>query len=85
MSSSLEFSIINGFEKVIAKRVRPKVRSHESPTPAPAHSDVFSQLEKQVAEIMDGTIRDVLEELTRLRPSTGGLMNRLIQAKPSIG
>ena len=34
--------------------------------PAPASSVRFSQLEKQMAEIRDGTIRDVLEKLQRL-------------------
>ena len=33
--------------------------------PAPASRDRLSQLEKQMAEIRDGTIRDVLEKLLR--------------------
>ena len=34
--------------------------------PAPASSDWVSQLEKQMTEIRDGTIRDMLEKLRRL-------------------
>ena len=35
-------------------------------TPAPAYSDRLSQLEKDMAEIRDGTIKEVLEKLRRL-------------------
>ena len=34
--------------------------------PAPAYSDRLSQLEKDMAEIRDGTIKEVLEKLRRL-------------------
>ena len=44
----------------------PKSGATNSPAPAPAPSDRFLQLEKQVAEIRDGIIKDVLEKLRRL-------------------
>ena len=44
----------------------PKSGTTNPPTPAPTHSDRFLQLEGQIAETRDGTIRDVLEELRRL-------------------
>ena len=34
--------------------------------PAPASSDMLSQLDKQTAEIRDGAIKDVLDKLRRL-------------------
>ena len=42
---------------------RPKSGTTKPQAPAPAFSDRFSQLEKDVAEIRDGTIKEVLEKL----------------------
>ena len=44
----------------------PKSGATNDPAPAPATSDKFSQLKKQVAEIRGSTTRDVLEKLRRL-------------------
>ena len=44
----------------------PKAGATSSEVRAPAYSDRLSQLEKDVAEIRDGTIKAVLEKLRRL-------------------
>ena len=44
----------------------PKSGATNPQAPAAVSSDRFSQLEKLVAEIRDGTIRNVLEKLRRL-------------------
>ena len=44
----------------------PKSGATSPQAPAPAHSDRLSQLEKDMAEIRDGTIKEVLEKLRRL-------------------
>ena len=44
----------------------PKSGATNPPAPAPVHSRRFLQLKNQIAEIRDGAIRDVLEELRRL-------------------
>ena len=44
----------------------PKSGTTNPQTPAPAHSDRLSQLEKDMAEIRDGTINEVLEKLRLL-------------------
>ena len=64
-SSSQEFSNSNGCKKVTAG-VGSKGRSHEPQARASAYSDRLSQLEKGMAEIKDGTIKEVLEKLRLL-------------------
>ena len=54
----------------------PKSGATNSPAPAPAPKDRFSQLEKQLAEIRDVTTSDVLEELRRLRYAIGDINRR---------
>ena len=54
---------------------------------AAAYGDRLSQLEKDMAEIRDGTIRKVLEKLRllsyeRSKKSTEGLVQLTIQATP---
>ena len=44
----------------------PKSGTTNPQTPAPTYSDRLSQLEKDMAEIRDGTIKDVLEKLRLL-------------------
>ena len=44
----------------------PKSGATNPQAPAPASSDRLSQLEKHVAKIRDGTIKEVLEKLRRL-------------------
>ena len=56
----------------MASRSSPKVGSGprseatDPPAPVPAHSNICLQLEKQIAEIRDRMIRDVIEEFRRL-------------------
>ena len=44
----------------------PKAGATSPQARAPAYSDRLSQLEKDVAEIRDGTVKEVLEKLRRL-------------------
>ena len=44
----------------------PKAEARNPQTPAPAYSDRLSQLEKDMAEIRHGTIKEVLENFRRL-------------------
>ena len=54
---------------------------------APAYSDRLSQLEKDVAEIRDGTVKEVLEKLRGLSENieeiNKGLIQLIVQATPS--
>ena len=43
----------------------PKAGATNPQAPAPAYSDKLSQLEKDMAEIRDSTIKEVLEKLRR--------------------
>ena len=58
------------FANSIARRSPQRSGSKAGPTspqaPVSAHSDRLSQLEKDIAEYRDGTMKEVLEKLRRL-------------------
>ena len=65
-------SPISEFLNSMATRKSPQVSGTKAgvtnpPAPALAYSDRLSELEKHVAKIRDGTIKEVLEKLRRLR------------------
>ena len=55
------------------------INSKSPPAPAPAHSDRRSQLEKQIIEIREVTLRDVLEELRRLSYEIKEVSRRVVR------
>ena len=66
----------------------PKAGATSPQAQAPAYSDRLSQLEKDVAEIRDGTVKEVLEKFRRLSYDieeilTKDLMQLIVQATPS--
>ena len=54
----------------------PKSGATNPQAPAPAYSDRLSQLEKDMAEIRDGTIKEVLEKLRRFSYEIGDMNRR---------
>ena len=59
------------------KESGPKSGATNPSAPAPTHSGKFSQMEKQIAEIRNGTIRDGLEEFRRLSYEIEAIDRRL--------
>ena len=65
----------------------PESGTTDPQTPAPAYSNRLSQLEKDVAEIRDGMIKEVLEKLRLLshesKKLTEASIHLIVQATPS--
>ena len=81
-----EFFELNGYEQS-PQGSGPKAGATSPKAPAPAYGDRLSQLEKDTAEIRDGTIKEVLEKLRCLsyeieEINTKGLI-LIVQATPS--